>query len=84
MISKIDDGRSLTCDDIASLFPGIDECSACILVDGNCQVTFSERAGIEDTNQLACQISDIGLRLYGLLCLALADVDTLKTILGTA
>ena len=83
MIGKIDDGRSLTCDDIAYLFPGVDECPACIPVDGPCQLTFAERAGMEDTHWLACHISNIGPQLYGLLCLALADVDTLKTIFGT-
>ena len=50
MISKIDDGRSLTCDDIASLLPDVDECPACISVDGPCQFTFSEQAGIKDTD----------------------------------
>ena len=50
MISKIDDGRSLTCDDIAYLFPGVDECPARIPVDGPCQFTFAERAGMKDTH----------------------------------
>ena len=47
---EIDDGRSLTCDDIISLFPAVGEYPACIPVDEPSQFTFSERAGMKDTH----------------------------------